>query len=455
VPAVSTNGTLLIAEDDELTLELLGTALRREGYEVVTVSDGAAALDQLRGRRFDLVISDIQMARASGLEILDAVLRDASDTPVVLVTSYADPMAAMDAIAKGAADYLAKPIDIMALRTTVARALERRRLASDNRSLRAAIADRKVLVGTHPRMLELYKQIAHVAPTNATVLIEGESGSGKELVARTIHERSLRAARPFVAVNCAAFAENLLESELFGHERGAFTGAAVAHPGLFEVASMGTIFLDEIGDVSAKMQAQLLRVLQEGEVRRIGASAPTRIDVRVVAATNRDLAADLKAGRMREDLFYRLSVVTIHVPPLRDRGDDVIALTRHLVARHAAVLGRALPHLSEETLHRIRTYRWPGNVRELDNALAHAVAMSQRGVILPGDLPAFAEPAATVTPSIESDWPTLEEAQRRYIARVLEHTGHNKTAAANILGIDRRTIQRLAARDARDEGDET
>jgi DNA-binding NtrC family response regulator len=419
---VSTNGTLLIAEDDELTLELLGTALRREGYEVVTVSDGAAALDQLRGRRFDLVISDIQMARASGLEILDAVLRDASDTPVVLVTSYADPMAAMDAIAKGAADYLAKPIDIMALRTTVARALERRRLASDNRSLRAAIADRKVLVGTHPRMLELYKQIAHVAPTNATVLIEGESGSGKELVARTIHERSLRAARPFVAVNCAAFAENLLESELFGHERGAFTGAAVAHPGLFEVASMGT---------------------------------PTRIDVRVVAATNRDLAADLKAGRMREDLFYRLSVVTIHVPPLRDRGDDVIALTRHLVARHAAVLGRALPHLSEETLHRIRTYRWPGNVRELDNALAHAVAMSQRGVILPGDLPAFAEPAATVTPSIESDWPTLEEAQRRYIARVLEHTGHNKTAAANILGIDRRTIQRLAARDARDEGDET
>ncbi|HEX3478204.1 MAG TPA: sigma-54 dependent transcriptional regulator [Kofleriaceae bacterium] len=419
---MSTNGTLLIAEDDELTLELLGTALRREGYEVVTVSDGAAALDQLRGRRFDLVISDIQMARASGLEILDAVLRDASDTPVVLVTSYADPMAAMDAIAKGAADYLAKPIDIMALRTTVARALERRRLASDNRSLRAAIADRKVLVGTHPRMLELYKQIAHVAPTNATVLIEGESGSGKELVARTIHERSLRAARPFVAVNCAAFAENLLESELFGHERGAFTGAAVAHPGLFEVASMGT---------------------------------PTRIDVRVVAATNRDLAADLKAGRMREDLFYRLSVVTIHVPPLRDRGDDVIALTRHLVARHAAVLGRALPHLSEETLHRIRTYRWPGNVRELDNALAHAVAMSQRGVILPGDLPAFAEPAATVTPSIESDWPTLEEAQRRYIARVLEHTGHNKTAAANILGIDRRTIQRLAARDARDEGDET
>jgi two-component system response regulator AtoC len=446
------SGKILIAEDDDLTLELLTTVLKREGYDVVAVSDGRAAMDRLHDTKFDLVVSDIQMARVSGLELLDLVIKDCPDTPVVLVTAYADPGAAMDAIAKGAADYLAKPVDVVALRTTVARALERRRLATDNHVLRAAIAGRKVLVGTSPAMLELYKQIAHVAPTIATIQITGESGSGKELVARTIHERSLRAAHPFVAVNCASLAEGLLESELFGHERGAFTGANSAHPGLFEVAKGGTIFLDEVGDVPTKMQAQLLRVLQEGEVRRVGGSAVIEVDVRVISATNRDLAADVKSGRMREDLFYRLNVVSFRVPPLRDRGDDIVALTRHLVARHAAFLGRPMPHLSEEALHQIRTNAWPGNVRELENALARAVAMSQRGVILPGDLPAQeAPPESAVSLSIESGWPTLEEVQKRYITRVLEHTGHNKTSAAAILGIDRRTIQRLAAHDADDD----
>ena len=453
---MASRGSILVAEDDELTLELLTNVLRRDGYEVTPVGDGREALERLRDGRFDLVVTDVQMARASGLEILEAATRDAPDLPVVLVTAYADPGAAMDAIAKGAADYLSKPVDIVALRTTVARALERSRLAHDNRSLRSAIADRKMLVGTSPPMLELYKQLAHVAPTNATVLITGESGAGKELAARTIHERSLRAARPFVAINCAALAEGLLESELFGHERGAFTGASAAHPGLFEVAEGGTIFLDEVGDVPAKMQAQLLRVLQEGEVRRVGGTAVIKVDVRVVSATNRDLAADVKAGRMREDLFYRLSVVQVHVPPLRKRGDDLNALTQYLVARHAAVLGRPTPHLSEEALHRIRTYAWPGNVRELDNALARAVAMSQRGVILPGDLPALDGANPDAVEPVESGWPTLDEVQRRYIAKVLEHTGQNKTSAAAILGIDRRTIQRLWARDAkRDDTDDS
>ena len=441
---------ILIAEDDELTLEMLGTVLGREGYEIESVGDGRAAIERLQARRFDLVVTDIQMARASGLEILDAVTRSAPDTPVVLVTAYADPSAAMDAIAKGAADYLSKPIDVTALRTTIARALERSRLARDNRSLRSMIAARKVLVGSSTPMLELYKQIAHIAPTTATVSITGESGSGKELAARTIHERSPRAAGPFVAVNCAALAEGLLESELFGHEKGAFTGALAAHAGLFETAAGGTILLDEIGDVSPKMQAQLLRVLQEGEIRRVGGTAMIKVDVRIVSATHRDLAADVKAGRMREDLYYRLSVVTIHVPALRDRGEDIVALTHHLVARHAALLGRPTPVLGPEAMLAIRNYGWPGNVRELDNALARAVAMSQRGVILPGDLPALAfAPAA----DLEAGWPTLEEVQRRYIARVLEHTGHNKTTSAAILGIDRRTIQRLAAREAKSDDD--
>ena len=469
---MDSRGRVLIAEDDDLTLELLATVLRGDGYEVTTATDGREALQRLEESAFDLVLSDIQMTRASGLEVLETVARRFPDTPVVLITAYAEPGAAMDAVAGGAADYLSKPVDLVALRSTVARALERRRLGREKQALRAAVSGRKGLVGTSPLMLELYKEIARVAPTEATMLIMGESGSGKELVARTIHERSRRASRPFVALNCASLAEGLLESELFGHERGAFTGAAGPHKGLFEMAEGGTLFLDEVGDVPTKMQGELLRVLQEGELRRVGGSAVINVNVRVISATNRDLAADVVAGRMREDLLYRLNVVTLRVPPLRDRGDDILALTRHLAARHAALLGRPQPHISDEARARIRGYPWPGNVRELENALARAVAMSQRGVILPGDLPTglatglapdlaldLALDLGSVPPlasgggpggttSLHDDWPTLEELQRRYIRRVLEHTGQNKTSAAAILGIDRRTIQRLASRQA-------
>ena len=441
-----------MAEDDELTLELLATVLRGEGYEVVTAPDGRAAIERLGEAAFDLVVSDIQMARASGLEILDAVTARSPDTAVVLVTAYAEPGAAMDAIVRGAADYLAKPVDIVALRATVARALSRRRLSMENRSLRSAIVAHKTLVGTSPLMLELYKQIARVAPTNATVLITGESGSGKELVAQTIHQRSRRSAKPFIAFNCAALADGVLESELFGHERGAFTGAGPSRQGLFEAAEGGTIFLDEVGDVPPKMQAELLRVLQEGELRRDGGAGVVTVDVRVISATNRDLAREVAEGRMREDLLYRLNVVPFRVPPLRERGDDILALTRHLVARHAALLGRTEPFISDEALARLRAYAWPGNVRELENALATAVAMSQRGVILPGDLPALADSGeATGAHTIDGDWPSLEELQRRYIEKVFEHTGHNKTSTAGILQVDRRTIQRLLAREAKDE----
>jgi DNA-binding NtrC family response regulator len=438
---------ILVAEDDDLTLELLATVLAGEHYEVVTAHDGREALDHLRQSPFDLVLSDVQMTQASGLEVLATVVKLQPDTPVVLITAYASPGAAMDAIGGGAADYLSKPIDIARLRATVARALERRRLAQANRSLRAAVADRKIIVGTCPAMLELYKEIARVAPTDTPVLITGESGSGKELVARTIHERSRRAGRPFVAVNCTAVAEGLLESELFGHERGAFTGATAAHRGFFEAAEGGTLFLDEIGDVPAKMQGELLRVLQEGEIRRVGGSAAIRIDVRVLSATNRELDSEIAAGRLRKDLAYRLNVVLLRVPPLRERGDDIVSLALHLAGRHAALLGRPEPHISEEAMATIRGHAWPGNVRELENALARAVAMCQHGVILPGDLPALAA-AGEPEPlrCLHADWPTLAELERRYIERVLDYTGQNKTTAASILGIDRRTIQRLASR---------
>jgi len=443
---------ILIAEDDDLTRELLARVLRRESYDVVETTDGGEAIERLRAEPFDLVLSDIQMARASGMELLSAVVETMPDTPVVLITAYADPGAAMDAISRGAADYLAKPVDIIALRATVARALERRRLRGENRLLQKDALEHKTLIGTSPLMLELYKQIAHVAPTDATILITGESGSGKELVARTIHQRSRRARGAHLAVNCAALAESLLESELFGHEKGAFTGAHAVRRGLFEEASGGTLFLDEIGDVGPKMQAQLLRVLQEGEVRRVGGSQSISVDVRVIAATNRELAAEVATSRMRADLYYRLNVVGLHIPPLRERGDDVIALARHFTALHALRLGRPIPEISETALARIRGYPWPGNVRELENALARAVAMSQRAVLLPQDLPPLVSgDAAQPSSAIDHDWPSLAELDRRYVDRVLQRTGGNRTTAAAILGVDRRTLQRMLARDGDDD----
>ncbi len=440
-------GRILIAEDDDLTRELLAKVLRRDGHTLVEVADGGDAIALLRSsERFDLILTDIQMPRASGTEILEEAARILPDTPVVLITAYAEPGAAMDAISRGAADYLAKPVNVMALRATVLHALERRRLAGENRVLRETASRRSTLVGTSPLMLELYKQIAQVAATDASVLITGESGSGKELVARTIHERSRRANGPYLAVNCATLAESLLESELFGHERGAFTGAHNLRKGLFEEASGGTLLLDEVGEVSPKMQSQLLRVLQEGELRRVGGNASIRVDVRVLAATNRNLQVDVAEKRMRADLYYRLNVITLAVPPLRQRGDDIVTLTRLLVASHALASGRPVPEVSEEVIERIRRHPWPGNVRELENALARAVAMSQRGVILAGDLPPLVAEEASAS-SLDEDWPTLSELQRRYVERVLSRTEGNKTAAATILGIDRRTLQRLFARD--------
>ena len=434
----------LVVDDDDLSREMLAEVLARDGYEVMVAADGSEALRRLADHDLDLVISDVQMARTGGFELLAEVSRLHPDTPVILVTAYADPRAAMDAVSHGAADYLTKPVDLALLRATIARALERSSRRREHARAAGEDLTRRSLIGTSAPMIELYKQIAQVAPTNATIYIHGESGSGKELVARTIHERSQRATRPFVAVNCAALTESLLESELFGHEKGSFTGAVATRRGLFEAADGGTLFLDEIGDVTPKLQAQLLRVLQEGQLRRVGGTQELTVDVRVITATNRDLAAEMAAGRIRADLFYRLSVVALAVPPLRDRGDDLDELAKHFAARHAVELGHAVPELTEATLAALRARSWPGNVRELENALARAVAMCRRDVILPSDLPA----PATITPidpagAIDADWPTLDVLERRYIEKVLTRVDHNKTAAAQVLGIDRRTLQRM------------
>ncbi len=442
--------TVLVAEDDDLTRGLLVEVLRRGRHRVVDVASGMDALERLKEERFDLVLSDIQMPGAGGMELLAHVMHTAPETAVILITAFARPDSAMDAIAQGAVDYLTKPVDVFALQAAVARALERKRLTTENLRLRSVGLDKKSMVGTSPPMLSLYKQIAQVARTEAAVLLVGESGCGKELAARKIHDLSRRASMPYVPVNCATLAEGILESELFGHERGAFTGAHSSRRGVFEEANGGTIFLDEIGDVPAKMQAQLLRVLQEGEVRRVGGAAAIRVDVRVVAATNRDLASEVASGRMREDLYYRLNVVAVRVPPLRDRGDDIIELARHFLVRHAVQFGRAVPEMSPEAVAVIRAYPWPGNVRELENALARAVALSPHSVILPEDLPdEVARGIATSgSAAIDGDWPTLKVLEERYIQKVLEHVQENRTHAANVLGMDRRTLQRLLAREA-------
>ena len=435
---------VLVVDDDDLSREMLAEVLARDGHAVALAADGSEALRRLESGRFDLVISDVQMARTSGFELLAAIGRSHPETPVILVTAYADPRAAMDAVSHGAADYLTKPVAIVQLRATIARALERRDRRHGDAAQGGEELTQRTLIGTSAPMIELYKQIAQVAATNATVYIHGESGSGKELVARTIHERSSRAESPFVAVNCAALTESLLESELFGHEKGAFTGALATRHGLFEAADGGTLFLDEIGDVTPKLQAQLLRVLQEGQLRRVGGTQELTVDVRVITATNRDLAVEMAAGRLRADLFYRLSVVALAVPPLRDRGDDLVVLAQHFAGRHALDLGRARPEITAASLAVLRARAWPGNVRELDNAMARAVAMCRRDVILPSDLP---PPATTIGPevggAIDADWPTLEVLERRYIDKVLARVDHNKTAAAQVLGIDRRTLQRM------------
>jgi DNA-binding NtrC family response regulator len=336
------------------------------------------------------------------------------------------------------------------LATTVRRALERSRLLEEKRASKKKEPREtrlESIVGKSPQMLDVYKMVARVAPTMSTVLVIGESGTGKELVARAIHTHSARTQNPFVAVNCTALTESLLEAELFGHAKGAFTGAVAARRGLFEEAAGGTLFLDEIGDVGAKMQAQLLRVLQEGEIRRVGASEAVKVDVRVVAATNRDLEREVAQGRFREDLYFRINVVTIRLPPLRERPNDIPLLVEHFLAKYAARERRGDASIAAEAMAALQRYTWPGNVRELENVIERALALSKDGVILRSDLPPeIVGRAGSPMTGIIDDRPTLAELERRYIELILQEAGGNKKRAAEILGIDRRTLYRSLER---------
>jgi len=440
---------IFVVDDDTSSRELLSRILAGEGHRVTALADGRDALERLTedGEPPDLVVSDIRMGEVDGLQLTDALRARTADTPVILVTAFGNIDGAMDAIRRGAFDYISKPYDVDAIKVVVARALEQRRLALENRALRRDLHEKYRLenvVGRSEAMLHVYKTAARVAATDATVLIEGESGTGKELVARAIHASSPRAPRPFVAVDCGAIAEGVLESELFGHARGAFTGAQATRRGLFEEANQGTLFLDEIGDVGSNLQSRLLRALQEGTIRRVGTNEPIAVDVRVVAASNRDLAQAVKEGRFREDLFYRLAVVTIRIPPLRDRREDIPLLAEHFAAKHGRAEGAAISPAARDLLV---AYDWPGNVRELENVVARALALNASGVIMPDDLPEHLRGAPPAAPGpagvVVHDRPTLAELERRYAAQVLQETGGNKTRAAEILGIDRKTLYRL------------
>jgi DNA-binding NtrC family response regulator len=432
---------ILIVDDDPHARDLLTRLVGPLG-DVTEAADAAAAQKILSTMpRLDLVMTDMAMTEAQeGLKVLALTRELHPETPVVVITAYGNIEGALDTIQQGAFDYLQKPFDVDAIVRVVRRALEQRRLVEENRSLRQQVRQTP-LVGRSAALLEVYKQVARAAGTNVPVLITGETGTGKEMVARALHQRSLRASAPFIPVDCGAIAESLMESELFGHAKGSFTGASGARRGLFEEADAGTLFLDEIGDVGPKIQSQLLRALQEGEIRRVGESNSIKVDVRVVAATNKDLQQLIKEGKFREDLLYRLDVVSLHLPPLRERIEDIPALVQHFAAAHAR--GGARPVVTPDAIERLCAYSWPGNVRQLENVVARALALNATGVLGTADFPAPIGDAEQKAAPLLAEGLTLSELSRRYAAQVLQQTSGNKSEAARLLGVDRKTLYKL------------
>jgi DNA-binding NtrC family response regulator len=450
--AAAIRARLLLVDDDEEACRLLGEVLEREGYTVERALSVDAALRALdRDGPFDAVLTDLRMPGASGLDLLRTVRSRDPRALVFVLTAFGDAAAAGEAIRAGAYDFISKPYDLPTLRVAIARALERRRLAPPLAQEAAARGPRgPVVIGHSPAIIEVMKTVARVATSQATVLLTGETGTGKELIARAIHDYSDRAARRFVAVNCSALAEGVLESELFGHLKGAFTGAGVTRAGLFREADGGTIFLDEIGDVSPGLQTRLLRVLQEREITPVGADIPVRVDVRVLAATHQDLEALVKQGRFREDLYYRLKVVTVKLPPLRERLQDLPLLVHHFLRDLAAQHSREPVALDPEAESLLLAHSWPGNVRELVNVLERALVLAAQGVIGPEHLTSeLREGSAAPRDGLPSLTPALRplaEVEREHVLGVLQSTGGNREHAARILGISRRTLVRMLQR---------
>jgi DNA-binding NtrC family response regulator len=443
--SVVTTSRILVLDDDPGTCRFMQELLNKPDREIEATSDPEQALARARVKPFDLVISDLKLnARLDGIDVLRAVRESNPGTPVIIVTGFGELEKAVEAVREGAFDFVSKPFNISELKNLVERALQRAPSPPQATVVRDTMPP--ALLGRTPSMTAVYKQIAHAAAADAPVLIIGESGTGKELVARAIHQHGNRETRPFVPINCGALTETLLESELFGHVKGSFTGAISDAKGVFQTAHTGSVFLDEVGEMSPALQVKLLRVLQEGEVRPVGSSRTIKVDVRIIAATNVDVERAVGEGKFRQDLYYRLGVVVINIPPLRERREDIPLLVDRFVHAAASKAGKNV-ELSAPALEALAAYHWPGNVRELENLIERLVVFSRTPIIDVRDLPPTVTPRAPVLERrLFDDLPTLEEIERRYLVHVLEQVGGNRTRAAEVMGIDRRTLYRMAER---------
>ncbi|MDP2968274.1 MAG: sigma-54 dependent transcriptional regulator [Deltaproteobacteria bacterium] len=442
-----TTARLLIVDDDPVALDLLREVLSKESYEVASALSAEQAISQGIENIFDVIITDVRMGEKDGMDVLRSFKKTSPETAVIMITAFGSIDTAIEAIREGAFDYISKPFKLEEIKITVRRALEQRRLLRENQYYRQELLEKyqfKNVIGRTPQMFQVYKTIARVADTKSTILLYGERGTGKELVARSIHYNSQRSDRPFVTVDCASLVETLMESELFGHVRGAFTGALQAKRGLFEEADGGTLFLDEVGNLSLSTQAKLLRFLQEYEIKRVGGTENIKVDVRVIAATNQFLEPLIKSGNFREDLFDRLNVVPISLPPLREKKEDIPLLIIHFLQKSSEENRKQISYISPEALDILTQYSWPGNVRELRHTIERAVVLSTQPIILPEDLPKkMLEEVKGKEIQFPEELLPLREVERRYVLKVLRETKGNKKKASEILGIDRTTLYRI------------
>lgn len=442
----------ILVVDDELNMRLvLKALLNKEGYDVATASDGVEALKVLKGGGVGVVVTDLKMPKLDGVGLLERVIRDYPSTPVIIITAHGTIATAVDSLKKGAFDYITKPFERDELKNTIHKAIRTRRLNEEELLVSPDDIDRQGIIGSSEPMVKIYDTIKKVAPTPTTVLISGETGTGKDLIAYAIHRNSPRRDNPFVKINCAAIAENLIESELFGYERGAFTGAVSSKPGRFELADKGTLFLDEVGEIPRDMQVKLLRVIQDHEFERVGGLRTIKVDVRLIAATNRNLLQDVKDGRFREDIYYRLNVFPTHLPPLRERREDILPLADYFIEKFNSKLDRQVKHIDSRVKDLLVSYDWPGNIRELENLIERVVLMAGGDTINFEDIPPewkSAAEAISVTQQSGQKKPFkdfvkshMEEVEKQSIIQCLEEVGGNVTKAAQRLGLSRKGLQ--------------
>jgi len=445
---MKSSGSILIVDDEKGQRDILNLILKKENYDVVDVPGVREALEQLEKREFDLIMTDLKMQGQSGLDLLEKVLADDPQQCIIMMTAHGSVDSAVEAMRKGAFDYLEKPLERDNLVLTLLRAFERIGLVRENRVLQKrieAIATIPNMQGDHPKMKEVFRVVAKIAPSNSTVLIVGESGTGKELIARAIHEGSPRRNKPFIAINCAAIPDTLIESELFGHEKGSFTGANAREIGIFEAADGGTVFLDEIGEMNVAMQAKLLRAIQEKEVRRVGGKVNIALDVRLVSATNKELEHEIKKGTFREDLFYRLNVIRVNLPPLRERGSDIKTLAEFFLEKYSKAAGITMDGISKQALKLLMNYSWPGNVRQLESVIERSILMAESNYIEPGDLPTEITACGSLAGGINFDLPAegidFEALEKGLIIKAMERAEWVIGKAAPLLGMSYKTLQ--------------